>query len=163
MGQQIRHFFHFLPSTVYWLLGLLCGSFLCFFLRPVSSHLSYNHFLIPSSFFGIIVSAFLPVLLAIVFSHFQLHLFFNAVLFTNGLLHGYCSLLLCIISGHGGWFISVFSLFSQSCCSALLVAFSSVIVHSKRHYRFQTYFVFLVSSFICCLLDYCLISCFRFY
>lgn len=158
MAQRIRHFFHFLPNTVYWLFGLLCGSFLCFSLRSFIASVSYNQFLIPSSFFGIIISAFLPVLLSVIFSYHRLHYLLNALLFINGLLHGYCNLLICVFSGHGGWFVSIFALFSQSCCSALLVTLSSVIVRCKKHYRFQINFIFLLAAFICCLLDYFMIS-----
>ena len=159
--QIIRRIFRFLPGSAYWLIGLFGGTLFCYLLRSLIVPVSYNQYFVQSSFSGVLLSSFIPVILTVVFAYYGFEFLLNTVLLFNGALHGYCNLLLCVLSGHGGWFVSIFTLFAQSCCSALMIGFCSLLLHSRKRHRLQISITFLIAAFVCCLLDYFFIS--RFY
>ena len=154
MKHKISLYVRMIPVSLYWLVGFILGILICFCIDILHSPTVDGEFFTPLSISGIVLTSFFPIVLTILLGHFKCCIFLRVTLVLNGLIHGFCLLLLCMNFRYGGWFVSFFSMFSQSCISALIVFLSSLMCNHKFCFHKSLYFLFVISAVLICLVDY---------
>lgn len=135
-----------------WVLGYTIGMLILF--RHMDSSMLLPVISYPSiSFSGIVVSAVLPVLLAVIFTMHRMNWLFVATLFFKAVIHGFSLSALSLSESSA----SIYML-SQS-CSCFFMMFAGMLLCSNRsiyraHYALSIFFAMI----IICLIDFCFIS-----
>lgn len=113
--------FRHLASSVYivWLIGFVAGLAIAFSSQVGNARLDTGIIFLPPSFAGIVLSAWLPVILGLLLCRFGNRFAICGLLVFNGLVYGFSSSFLSLMAGCP--LVRGFYLISQSCsCLCLL-------------------------------------------
>lgn len=113
--------FRHLASSVYivWLIGFVAGLAIAFSSQVGNARLDTGIIFLPPSFAGIVLSAWLPVILGLLLCRFGNRFAISVLLAVNGLVYGFSSSFLSLMTGSP--LGRGFYLISQSCsCLCLL-------------------------------------------
>ena len=141
--------FHFYTAvSLTWLLGLVIGIAGAWYILDTVQYSA----IAPASFIGLMISSFIPVFLVCLFSIWKNDFLLLLVVFVKAMIHGYC-LISTLYLFENGFFFYVSFMFSQCCCSLLMLAACFCLRHSYLNRRVYAN-AFCLAAFILCLLDY---------
>ncbi len=154
MKRRIAFSNRYVLVSVLWLVGMIFGMAFAYSFKASIAPIKLGGIFVPTSFSAILLTSVLPLCFVILFCYFRFNLLIFAALFMNGLLYGFCGLYLSFYFVYFGWLVRLFSMFSQNCCSTLLVILCPLLLSGSRKKINQISLIFLSAAITICLFDY---------
>ena len=105
-----------------WLVGMMIGFAFAYFQNTSIAPNNFGGIFMSPSLLSIFLSSVLPIGAALLVWRLRIYYIVYIILFINGLVFGFCSLYLSNLLGYSLFVTHLLFMFSQSCCSTLLVA-----------------------------------------
>ena len=142
---------HFTICTL-WVIGFVIGFSIAGYITSHSFYAPYLEYGLSGSFGSILISAMLPLLIALLAWALNLDILSDINLLVNSFLYGFCSLYLSRTTGISGGFVHFLFMFSTGSCATLLVYICSVLNNlSLRQCKKLSFGIFFAAIVLCCL------------
>ena len=152
----VSHNRHFVIGLI-WLTGFMIGIASVFCCDASFNPKTFGDIFLPASLPGILLSSTVPIISVCILCFLELRFIIYIVLFINGFLYGFCGYYLSYTTGCPFAFSCLLFMFSQCCCSTLLVALCSTFICGSCGSIRHIFSSVLLSSVLISLFDYFLI------